>query len=48
MNVKQAKILLEKRGEAIQVADAICFLTSEKADYINGAILSVDGGISVS
>ncbi len=48
LTANMPKILLEKRGEAIQVADAICFLTSEKADYINGAILSVDGGISVS
>jgi NAD(P)-dependent dehydrogenase (short-subunit alcohol dehydrogenase family) len=39
------KIPLGKRGEPDNIADAILFLTSEEANYINGAILSVDGGL---
>lgn len=31
-------------GKASEVADAIFFLTSEKATYINGQIISVNGG----
>ncbi len=42
------KIPLEKRGEAVQVADAILYLTGENASYVNGTILSVDGGLSIA
>ncbi|WP_350146333.1 SDR family oxidoreductase [Haliea sp.] len=28
------------------MANAICFLASSQASYINGASLSVDGGVS--
>lgn len=42
------KIPLGKRGEVDQIANAILFLSSEEANYINGAILSVDGGLSTT
>lgn len=30
-----------------EIADAICFLASEEAGYITGAVLPVDGGLSI-
>lgn len=38
---------LGRQGEPEEVADAIFFLLSEKASFITGAILSVDGGYVV-
>ena len=37
-----------KRGEVNQIAHAILFLSSDNANYINGAIISVDGGLSIA
>lgn len=34
-------------AEASEIADAVSFLMSEKADYITGAVLTVDGGRSL-
>ena len=42
------QIPLGKRGEVDQIANAILFLSSEEANYINGTILSVDGGLSTT
>ena len=33
-------------GKPSDIADAVVFLASEKADYIRGQTLSVDGGLS--
>lgn len=42
-----AKIYPMKRiGEAAEVASAIYFLASERASFITGAVLSVDGGLT--
>ena len=38
------KIPLARMGEAEDIADAVVFLASEKASYITGAIIPVDGG----
>ncbi len=37
---------MQRIGAAAEVASAIYFLASEKASFITGAILSVDGGIT--
>jgi NAD(P)-dependent dehydrogenase (short-subunit alcohol dehydrogenase family) len=42
------QIPLGKRGDADQITNAILFLSSEKANYINGSVLSVDGGLSTT
>ena len=38
---------LKRLGEAEEVANAIVFLASPKADFITGSILVVDGGHSL-
>ena len=35
-------------GEPIEVANLVLFLTSDKADYITGQAISIDGGMSIS
>lgn len=42
-----SQIPLGKFGKPEQIADAVVFLASEKADYITGQILSVDGGMAI-
>ena len=42
-NIK-SKITLKRMGEAFEVANAVTFLSSEKASYITGHVLDVNGG----
>ena len=44
LDIATANIPLGKYGQAIDVAEAVCFLASSKARYITGQILNVDGG----
>jgi 3-oxoacyl-[acyl-carrier protein] reductase len=41
-----ASIPLKRLGEAEDVADLVCFLASERARYITGTAINIDGGIS--
>ena len=38
------RIPLARWGESSEVADIVCFLISEKSNYINGENINVDGG----
>lgn len=40
-----AKVPVARLGEVSDIANACMFLASEQASYINGTVLSVDGGI---
>ncbi len=40
-----AKVPVTRLGETEDIANACLFLASEQASYINGTVLSVDGGI---
>ena len=42
-----SKVPLQRRGTADDMADAVDFLLSDKASYITGQTLSVDGGLTV-
>jgi NAD(P)-dependent dehydrogenase (short-subunit alcohol dehydrogenase family) len=35
-------------GRADQVADVVAFLASERAGYVSGTVVTVDGGASAS
>lgn len=44
---KQGELVpLKRLGEAEDVADLVCFLASERARYITGTAINIDGGIS--
>jgi NAD(P)-dependent dehydrogenase (short-subunit alcohol dehydrogenase family) len=45
---KNERIPIGHIGEPEDVAEAVAFLISDKAKYIVGAILSVDGGLNIS
>lgn len=40
-----AVIPLKRAGTPSEVADAVCFLASEKAKYITGQVIHIDGGM---
>jgi NAD(P)-dependent dehydrogenase (short-subunit alcohol dehydrogenase family) len=41
------RIPMGRKGEAEEVADAVVFVSSSKASYINGQVLGVNGGLSL-
>jgi 3-oxoacyl-[acyl-carrier protein] reductase len=44
LEVARANIPLRRFGRAGDIAEAVCFLASDRADFITGQKLSVDGG----
>jgi 3-oxoacyl-[acyl-carrier protein] reductase len=40
-----AKVPAARLGEVEDIANAVMFLSSEQASYVNGTTLSVDGGL---
>ncbi|GIL18090.1 MAG: 3-oxoacyl-[acyl-carrier-protein] reductase FabG [Oligoflexia bacterium] len=40
-----AKVPVQRLGETSDIANACLYLSSEQASYVNGTVLSVDGGI---
>ena len=47
LEVAASNIALRAFGTAADVAEAVCFLVSERAGYISGQVLNVDGGYSL-
>ncbi|ADQ14975.1 3-oxoacyl-[acyl-carrier-protein] reductase [Halanaerobium hydrogeniformans] len=41
------RVPLARFGRAEEVADLVAFLASDKANYINGQVISIDGGMSL-
>ena len=39
-------IPLRRHGAAREVGDVVCFLASERASYVTGAVIPVDGGLT--
>ena len=42
-----AKVPVQRMGEVQDIANACLFLSSEEASYINGTVMSVDGGVTL-
>lgn len=47
LKAMEAKVPLGRLGKPEEIAAAYLFLASDEAAYINGATLSVDGGITI-
>jgi NAD(P)-dependent dehydrogenase (short-subunit alcohol dehydrogenase family) len=45
--VARGNIPLRRFGTATDIAEAVCFLASDRAGFISGQKLDVDGGYSV-
>ncbi len=42
-----AKVPLKRLGQAEEIANTYAFLASDEASYINGAVIEVDGGLTL-
>jgi 3-oxoacyl-[acyl-carrier protein] reductase len=43
---REAAIPLRRMGRAEEVADVVCFLASDRASYVSGTLIPVDGALS--
>lgn len=43
----KASIPLQRLGKPEDIANIVCFLASDKADYITGQVICVDGGMNI-
>src|SRR5437879_1338682 len=41
-----ATIPLRRFGRPVEVGDVVCFLASDRASYVSGAVIPVDGGLT--
>jgi 3-oxoacyl-[acyl-carrier protein] reductase len=47
MNFMKEKVYLKRMGEPEDIANAFLYLASDMSKYVNGTVLSVDGGVVV-
>lgn len=47
MATKVKEVPLKRLGQPEEVASVYCFLASDDASYINGAVINIDGGVVV-
>jgi 3-oxoacyl-[acyl-carrier protein] reductase len=47
VDMLSAKVPIGRWGDAVEVANVYCFLASDEASYINGAVINVDGGVVI-
>lgn len=47
LEVTMRNIPLRKFGDAVDIAEAVCFLASDRADFITGQMLDIDGGYGI-
>jgi 3-oxoacyl-[acyl-carrier protein] reductase len=47
LEAMRSKVPLQRLGEPKEIANMYLFLASEEASYVNGAIISVDGGMTI-
>jgi NAD(P)-dependent dehydrogenase (short-subunit alcohol dehydrogenase family) len=47
LEITKRNIPLRRFGDAVDIAEAVCFLASDRADFISGQMLDVDGAYGV-